>query len=489
MKKYIPNISLVVLVCFAIFQTSCKTESPEAEVVNKPDNESLLEKVSFYTVEDLNFDVFEPSNKAIDSFYNKTYDPSLFLKKFYLPWKYKGETDTTRISEIWEEHFTYEKGIAANSPCYTGNLREYSAKYINELNEKLPARTDISLNPMGFGITTETTDVKGLPTDEFCFKNIRNSGEGYPFDYLQYTTLWVGTPITILEKSKDHTWYFVKSTYTTGWVRSKSIALADQQQINTILNSQKVVVTGDNVRLKGAASTYKVFTGTFLPYDAVNQEILYPTRSPLDNKLVFDRIKSQSSFVREFPIEFNKENVKTILTQMIGGKYSWGGIDGGRDCSSTLKDYFTPFGIWTPRNSKAQRFSGQVDSLQHLTPEQKKQDIANKGIPFVSTLYLPGHIVLYVGSNKNSKMQMYHTVWGLKAYHSDPALSDVTKSREYYGIYGVRDRENDQVETRSVIGRTVITDIELDKAFKDMPDLWVKPFLENMETLTNPITQ
>ena len=38
----------------------------------------------------------------------------------------------------------------------------------------------------------------------------------------------------------------------------------------------------------------------------------------------------------------------------MGVKYGWGGIDGGRDCSSTIKDLLTPFGIWLPRDSKDQ---------------------------------------------------------------------------------------------------------------------------------------
>jgi|GEM_PF-6927223 len=480
-----------------VLQTSCKNQSSEIAHKNLPDNTSLLEKVRFYSVNDLDFEVFNASKGEFSKFYNKTYNPKLFLDAFYQPWNYVPETNSTKINEFYKEYFTYETGIAAGknskgeiipngSPCFTGNLQEYSKKYINELKANLPDRTNDFLNAVSFGITIETTDLKGLPTNEFCFKRIRNSGEGYPFDELQYTTLWVGTPITILEKSKDNTWYFVQSTYGKGWVKSKSIALVNKEQINEIIQSKKVVVIGDNVQLNGKSSTYKVFTGTVLPYDTKTKDILFPTKSPLDNKLVFDRVKRQSSLVRDFPIAFKKENVQIILSQMIGGKYSWGGIDGGRDCSSTLKDYFTAFGIWLPRNSKAQRFSGKVDSLQHMSIEEKTKEISEKGVPFLSTLYLPGHIVLYVGKGEASQIQMYHTIWGLKAYNSDPELYNVMKLRERYGIYGLRERENNKVETRPVIGKTVITDIELEKPLRKIPNLWVKPYLENMEILTNP---
>lgn len=499
-KHYLRRLFLMVkLLIFFIFLfsfQSCHQKAPNRYSANKSKDMPLTEKVKFYGVDELDFSIFK--NSKFSNYYNKTYDAELFLDNFYQPWNYQKETDAKKAQQIWEEHFTYEKGIAAvrekssgeileagGSPCYTGNFREYSAKYLQELKQNLPTKKAGFLEIKKYGITTETSHIRGLPTDEFCFKSVRNCGEGYPFDYLQYTSLWVGTPIAILDQSNDGLWYFVESPYSMGWVKTKSIALVDQQQIDQITASEKVVVMGDNILLKGANSNQKVFAGTLLPFDATTQKIGFPTKSS-DNKLVFENIPLKSNYIKPFPVAFNQNNVKTLLSQMLEMKYSWGGIDGGRDCSSLLKDYFTPFGIWLPRNSKAQSLSGEMVDLVEKNTAEKRETISTQGIPFLSTLYLPGHITLYLGNEELGQLKMYHTTWGLKTFFSEPDLHKVMKSRDRYGIYGLTPRNDNRVETRSVIGKTVITDIELEQPLREIPNLWVKPYLQIMETMTNP---
>jgi len=65
----------------------------------------------------------------------------------------------------------------------------------------------------------------------------------------------------------------------------------------------------------------------------------------------------------------------------------------------------------------------------------------------------------------------------------------LTKAREQFGLFGLRSRNNNQVETRTIIGKTVITDIEPESAIQAMDDIWVVPFLEYMETMTNPTSK
>jgi cell wall-associated NlpC family hydrolase len=313
---------------------------------------------------------------------------------------------------------------------------------------------------------------------------VRNPGEGYPFDYLQQTTLWIGTPVAIMSTSVDRNWYFVLSPYGLGWVQADRIAHTNPQQRNKIITADKAVILKDDLLIHDHNKTYRLHTGTILPADLKSKEILIPAMSTYRKNMALHSVSFESPFIQHFPVEFNKQNVQTVLGSMLEGKYSWGGLGGGRDCSSTLKDYFAAFGIWVPRNSRQQRYSGKHYDLTDLSKDEKAQTIKTEGLPYLTALYKPGHIVLYLGENANETIQIYHTVWGLKPYFTNSGLANITQSREQYGIYGVRDRDENQVETRLVIGKTVITDIEPDINIRQLENTWVVPFLENMETLT-----
>jgi hypothetical protein len=117
--------------------------------------------------------------------------------------------------------------------------------------------------------------------------------------------------------------------------------------------------------------------------------------------------------------------------------YGWGGVDFTRDCSSTTQDYFAPFGIWLPRNSYAQSRAGHYTSFKGLSKEEKEALILKEAIPFVTLIYSKGHIMIYVGKY-NNKPIIYHNVWGVKTVKN--------------GKKG-----------RYIIGRTVITTLELGK--------------------------
>lgn len=100
-----------------------------------------------------------------------------------------------------------------------------------------------------------------------------------------------------------------------------------------------------------------------------------------------------------------------------------------------LRDLYAPFGIWLPRNSSEQAKTGRVISLEHLTPEQKKEVIIEEGVPFETLLHKPGHILLYLGVYKG-EIAVLHNAWGVKTIR--------------YGVEG-----------RKIIGKTVITSLHM----------------------------
>jgi hypothetical protein len=132
------------------------------------------------------------------------------------------------------------------------------------------------------------------------------------------------------------------------------------------------------------------------------------------NQAYMEAVTLSKELVSRKPILMDKENVKKIANELLNETYGWGGKDFQRDCSSTLRDFYTPFGIFLPRNSKAQADAGEYVSLEAMDVNQKEEFILKNGIPFFTLVYLKGHIMLYVGEYNNQPIMM-HNSWGIKA--------------------------------------------------------------------------
>ena len=126
--------------------------------------------------------------------------------------------------------------------------------------------------------------------------------------------------------------------------------------------------------------------------------------------------------------------VALIGNVMMGQRYGWGGMFGDRDCSALTRELLTPFGIWLPRNSLSQARSGRRIMLDGMSIKEKEKAILRDGVPFLTLVWLRGHIMLYVGPYKG-RPAIFHNVWGVRT------------------VEGASDNE------RFVIGRAVVSSI------------------------------
>jgi hypothetical protein len=125
--------------------------------------------------------------------------------------------------------------------------------------------------------------------------------------------------------------------------------------------------------------------------------VLYPEPGP-GGLAVVRSVALGTDSVAPMPLPATPRQIAAVADRMMGQTYGWGGIDDKRDCSSMVRDLFAPFGIYLPRNSSSQAKSGPSMSLEGLTPAQKEEAILSRGVPFATLVWMPGHIMLYVGS-------------------------------------------------------------------------------------------
>jgi hypothetical protein len=144
-----------------------------------------------------------------------------------------------------------------------------------------------------------------------------------------------------------------------------------------------------------------------------------------------------------FPLALTPRNLAALGNRLLGQPYGWGGVFGYRDCSATLQDLFRPFGIYLPRNSAWQARSGRMIPLAELAVGEREAAIRRLGVPWLTLVWMKGHIMLYVGTWQG-KVAVLHTLWGLK-------------TRSWAGRVG-----------RRLIGRTIVSGLRIGCELDDL---------------------
>jgi hypothetical protein len=273
------------------------------------------------------------------------------------------------------------------------------------------------------------------------FSGLHGAGQGWPFDLFQYSRLHAGTPLAVYHKSRDGAWLLVQSSAAWGWVRSEDVAAAGENFRRLWRKTPLCAFVQEGVGLKfkalageGKASAVRPGSylasadiGTVLP-SPVEGEVLLPVRgldggayavrasfadSAAPSRASADRFDMLSRPAVRMPLLLTPRAVARIGDRMMGQPYGWGGLYGDRDCSATMQDLFTPFGIWLPRHSAAQAEEGRPVLLEDFSDKAKEKALREVAQPFRTLIWMPGHIGLYVGQWEG-QAAMFHNMWGVR---------------------------------------------------------------------------
>ncbi len=383
---------------------------------------------------------------------NKGYISSLekFTIMYFQPWNIE-KMDIPLENAMW----AYKTFDATNS--YGENLQPLDEQFFNAIKENSNFVSYATLNKRA--ITLKKLDIRAFPTSRPVLRDPGKAGEGFPFDYMQNSTVAANKPIFVSHYSKDKEWVFVKSSFAYGWVKSRDIVYVDKKCTDRWQKAEQVFILKDNEPLYTPEKDFlfKSTLGTMFPLINQNDKEFhiitvadyklkepYCVNTSLNKKIAHHGI-----------LKFNAKNINLIMEQLLHVNYGWGGIYNQRDCSSTLRDFFAPFGIWLPRNSYQQSKIGKVISLENMSDEKKVETIKKYGVPFETLLYKKGHIALYVGT-KNDKIIIFQNVWGIKTLHN--------------GVQG-----------RFIIGKTVFSTLEMGNNLSDFDES--ASFLKNLKSM------
>lgn len=353
-----------------------------------------------------------------------------FNDHFFSPW-HQSNASVSKSQATWGIR-TYGRNLG-----FGENKQPHTSAWLTELIKV--ANLEMYPNTHQKAITVRNTNLRILPTHKPHFNNFELAGEGYPFDNLQQSALWANTPLFISHLSSDRAWVFAESALAPGWLPMEDIAFVDDSFISQWETGYYVALTKDKVAISDDKNIFRFTThiGAIFPKmgeDYQNYTILIAIAN--ENRQAVIRTATLSKQVASAkPLELLPRNIAQIINQMLTQPYGWGGLYENRDCSSTTRDLFTPFGLWLPRNSSVQAKTGNFIALQNLNSQDKEQLIIQKGVPYLTLLWLEGHIMLYLGTY-HGKAIAFHNMWGIK-------------TRDYQGETG-----------RNVVGRAVITTLQ-----------------------------
>ncbi len=330
----------------------------------------------------------------------------LFNQKYFKPWRLK-KLDIPAKDFGWEIRFVTKNTI------YTEHGKKIPAsvykRWIANANYKAKD------SKRYYAITTERANVRALPTTQAFYLDPRRVGEGFPFNYNQNSALHMNVPLYVSHFSKDGKWAFVRASYSFGWVRVRDIAFVDKKFMKAFENGKYAITIKDNLRIyneRGKAISL-VKLGTLFPVAKDGVRYLCAGRT-VNGQVRLKKVRVvEKGLIARKPLPFTARNAARIAKEFYGEPYGWGGGYGCRDCSATTRDFLGVFGIFLRRNSSKQAADGKSVYIKGLPKQAKKKKIIREAEPFRSLLYVPGHIVLYLGQYKGEPVIM-HTYWGIR---------------------------------------------------------------------------
>lgn len=320
-----------------------------------------------------------------------------------------------------------------NQIGYGENFRPHSIEWVKSIAANMNNAQFENLNYQAHqrAIAIDNLHARILPTDDVHFYHYKIAGEGYPFDNLQMSAVWAGTPVYILGETQDHAWMLVVTPDFIAWVKSSGIARVNEEFIRTWTIAAKsklaaISKTQTSLLDEQGKFLFTAYVGSVFPaYRTTSGIHMMVAVADADHNALIKDVAISSKNAVLMPFQATKHHFSEIISSMIGRPYGWGSMYFYNDCSAELKSLLTPFGIWLPRHSSEQVSIGNMVDLSSTSEDKRLDYLMKNGHQFLTIIYIGGHVVMYIGNyinpnNRSSLMPMtYQNLWGLRPHSGD----------------------------------------------------------------------
>ena len=229
------------------------------------------------------------------------------------------------------------------------------------------------------------------------------------FDRNRCASLHPGELVRALRHTPDGAWTYVDAGHSVGWIQAAADALEpglSVEQARARTTGARVWLHADFDGLRHGSS----FPLVALTNDGYRITVPGPT-GPVERLLPSDAPVSPE------PWTLTRRKLFEQAFSLLGQPYGWGGRAGQRDCSRYLMDLFALFDVRLARNSgvQAQLGTRSVD-LSALDEDAKRAAIRAAAETGVVLLYMPGHIMLYLGHDQAGEHERDYGISALSEY-------------------------------------------------------------------------
>ncbi|MDR3476582.1 MAG: SH3 domain-containing protein [Gammaproteobacteria bacterium] len=372
--------------------------------------------------------------KRFDTFYNHLYgSASPWSPDFVNKILHRSASDSLKQTELNIIRDFTNQNKAEDEIPYGENFHPHTLEWINAIsaNINISQFDNFSYQYTRRGIAIDNLALRSLPTEDPSFYSHKLAGQGYPFDNLQMSALWAGTPVYILGESEDHAWLFIITPDCIAWVKSTGIARADNTFIThwqIAAKKQLVAITHTQTSImdENGKFHFSAYVGSVFPADDNSNSgaVLIPVQDANQNAAI-KRATIEPGHAIIMPLAATPHHFADVMSTLIGRPYGWGNLYFYNDCSAELKSLLTPFGLWLPRHSSEQMHAGKMVDVSHLSVDKRLNYLMENGRPFMTIIYIGGHVILYTGKHPNpnaadhaNMVMTYQNMWGLAPHPS-----------------------------------------------------------------------
>ncbi|QMT60260.1 SH3 domain-containing protein [Legionella sp. PC997] len=200
---------------------------------------------------------------------------------------------------------------------YAENFKEHDERWLNRIknNMNFPAIEILAFNEKNRAIAVNNTFARALPDGAPDFFYFTIPGQGFPFDNLQESVIWAGTPLYVFTVSQDSAWSLVLTPDAYfAWVKNSDVAYASNGFIQHWKQASKkslVAITETEASIVNQRGHFQFagYIGAVFPFHSSTQNhisILIPIKNELHEAVI------QTGFVRSqsaslMPLEATKK--------------------------------------------------------------------------------------------------------------------------------------------------------------------------------------
>jgi hypothetical protein len=230
------------------------------------------------------------------------------------------------------------------------------------------------------------------------------------FNALQNNGLDMGEPTFVLCGSRDGKWVYQINSFSAGWVpREHLLLLSRAQHINalpTAIVKQPYAEYWQHSDETGFIGVLRMGSTVYIDttwHNTIHVRILRPQPSGMQTTYL------RRDAITNTPQPLTRRNLLNAAFAWLHTPYGWGDTNQFVDCSKFIQCLYRLHGIIIPRNGRAQGSIAPNLLTQHAALSSQ-QCIQQYGIPGLTMLHMPGHIMLYVGCN-NDEVYAIHVLY------------------------------------------------------------------------------